>query len=162
MSHGEPKPGDLQSTTNPARVSAKESPQESVNESQETRRFDSEPIRVGLPRPGLVLRQRYRLDSELGRGAMGIVFRATDLELLRPVAVKVLAERLTKEEQEATTEGRNRQQGQEAGGGKLAGETPAVPGKAKELGNRGKGERVKGKPGRVVPASCVKRGRRRL
>ena len=85
---------------------ARELVQESVNESQETRRFDSEPIRVGLPRPGLVLRQRYRLDSELGRGAMGIVFRATDLELLRPVAVKVLAERLTKEEQEATTEGR--------------------------------------------------------
>jgi serine/threonine protein kinase len=79
---------------------------ESVNESQETRRFDSEQIRVGMPRPGLVLRQRYRLDSELGRGAMGIVFRATDLELLRPVAVKVLADRLSKQEQEATTEGK--------------------------------------------------------
>jgi tetratricopeptide (TPR) repeat protein len=41
-----------------------------------------------------VLRQRYRLDSEIGRGAMGMVFRATDLELLRPVAVKILAERM--------------------------------------------------------------------
>src|SRR3979409_391815 len=69
---------------------------ETANESQETRRFDSDQIlRAGMPRPGLVLRGRYRLDSEIGRGAMGIVFRATDLELLRPVAVKVLAEKLS-------------------------------------------------------------------
>ena len=74
--------------------SQKESAPESPNESQETRRFDSDQIRASAPRPGLVLRQRYRLDSEIGRGAMGIVFRATDLELLRPVAVKILAERI--------------------------------------------------------------------
>src|SRR5678815_5148962 len=70
------------------------SPPEPTNESQETRRFDSDQIRASAPRPGLVLRQRYRLDSEIGRGAMGMVFRATDLELLRPVAVKILAERI--------------------------------------------------------------------
>jgi len=74
---------------------------ESPNESQETRRFDSEQIRASSPRPGLVLRQRYRLDSEIGRGAMGVVFRATDLELLRPVAVKILDQRLSG----ATTDG---------------------------------------------------------
>jgi serine/threonine protein kinase/tetratricopeptide (TPR) repeat protein len=68
-----------------------------ANESQETRRFDSEQIRASGPHPGLVLRQRYRLDSEIGRGAMGVVFRATDLELLRPVAVKVLSERMPAE-----------------------------------------------------------------
>ena len=63
-------------------------------ESQETRLFDHDQIRASVPRPGLVLRERYRLDSEIGRGAMGIVFRATDLELLRPVAVKILALKL--------------------------------------------------------------------
>src|SRR5512132_2975812 len=74
--------------------SVTESVKEPPNESQETRRFDSDQIRaISMPRPGLILRERYRLDSEIGRGAMGIVFRATDLELLRPVAVKILVER---------------------------------------------------------------------
>src|SRR5687768_9015940 len=41
---------------------------------------------------GDVLRGRYRLDSEIGRGGMGVVFRGTDLELHRPVAVKVISE----------------------------------------------------------------------
>ncbi len=133
--------GDADNQQKAEQESVNESP-ESVNESQETRRFDAEQIRGGLPRPGLVLRQRYRLDSEIGRGAMGIVFRATDLELLRPVAVKVLAERLTRRQQEATTEGgRQKAEGRDKGepsrepqaggqnaGGRNAGETPAVPG----------------------------------
>jgi tetratricopeptide (TPR) repeat protein len=39
---------------------------------------------------GDVLSKRYRLDEEIGRGGMGIVFRGWDTDLERQVAVKVL------------------------------------------------------------------------
>lgn len=44
---------------------------------------------------GDVLGGRYRLDSQIGHGGMGVVYRATDLELHRTVAVKVISENST-------------------------------------------------------------------
>ncbi|MET7377904.1 serine/threonine-protein kinase [Streptomyces sp. NPDC005526] len=41
--------------------------------------------------PGMLIRNRYRLDSVLGRGVMGHVWRGCDLDLDRPVAVKTVA-----------------------------------------------------------------------
>src|SRR5258706_13896881 len=60
-----------------------------TSDSQATRIMsrDSRPISVGD-----ILRSRYRLDDQIGSGGMGVGYRATDLELMREVAVKVISE----------------------------------------------------------------------
>jgi serine/threonine protein kinase len=41
----------------------------------------------------------YRVESLVGRGGMGVVYRATDLSLERPVALKLIAPELAEDEQ---------------------------------------------------------------
>lgn len=50
--------------------------------------------RAQTPRPGEMLLERYRIKSELGRGAMGVVHRAWDEKLEREVAIKEMADDL--------------------------------------------------------------------
>ena len=47
---------------------------------------------VPIPR---LLGGKYEVDTELGRGGMGVVFRGRDTMLKRPVAIKVLPPQLT-------------------------------------------------------------------
>jgi serine/threonine-protein kinase len=51
------------------------------------------------PKPGDVIDSRYRLDSELGRGGHGLVFRAFDQEQQIEVALKILNQAISDDPQ---------------------------------------------------------------
>jgi eukaryotic-like serine/threonine-protein kinase len=48
-----------------------------------------------LEQLGAALGDRYRVERELGRGGMAVVFLATDLKHRRPVAIKLLKAELS-------------------------------------------------------------------
>src|SRR5262245_62088050 len=77
-----------------------------TDESIATRIMSRNDFRIEPIAPGAILRQRYRLESEIGRGGMGIVYKATDLELQRQVAVKVLSEASAESRQRLMREAR--------------------------------------------------------